>query len=120
MNRKIKKPGKLLRIAQVCHEANRAFCETHGDVSQKSWEEAEPWQRDAALEGVKFRLKNPKAKISAQHDYWMAHKVADGWKYGKVKDEKKKTHPSIVPYEKLPLFEKQKDALFVAVIEALR
>ncbi len=32
-------------IAKVCHEANRAYCQTIGDNSQLAWEQAEEWQQ---------------------------------------------------------------------------
>jgi hypothetical protein len=31
-------------IAAVCHEANRAWCFSHGDFSQKEWSAADNWQ----------------------------------------------------------------------------
>ena len=107
------------QIAQVCHAANRAYCESLGDHSQKPWDEAEPWQRDSATKGVEFRLANPDAAESAQHDAWMADKLADGWKHGPVKDTDKKEHPCLVAYHDLPKEQQRKDALFVFVVKAL-
>jgi hypothetical protein len=49
----------VLEIAKVCHEANKAWCEANNDYSQKSWDEAEHWQRDSAIKGVEFALANP-------------------------------------------------------------
>jgi len=43
------------------------------------------------------------------HDTWMAQRVKNGWKYGEHRDDKKKTHPCIVPYEELPESEKEYD-----------
>lgn len=43
------------------------------------------------------------------HDTWMAQRIKDGWKYGEHRDDKKKTHPCIVPYEELPESEKEYD-----------
>lgn len=107
-------------IAKVCHESNRAFCETHGDNSQKSWEESEQWQRDSSISQVEFRIANPDSAPSAQHDSWMKEKLDDGWVYGEVKDSEKKTHPCLVPYDQLPIFQQQKDALFQSVVDALK
>lgn len=45
----------------------------------------------------------------AVHNRWMAGRIADGWKYGPTRDDKKKEHPGIVPYEKLPEVEKEVD-----------
>lgn len=112
--------NKIVLIASVCHAANKAWCETNGDKSQKDWAEAEQWQRDSAISGVKFRLDNPDAKHDSQHNAWMADKVNDGWVYGEVKDAEAKTHPCIVPFEQLPEFQKKKDALFCAIVDSLK
>lgn len=106
-------------IARVCHETNRAYCATIGDFSQKPWDEAEEWQRQSAIKGVEYRLLNADAPASAQHEAWMADKVADGWVYGEVKDAEKKTHPCIVSYDELPFEQRRKDYLFQAVVDAL-
>jgi hypothetical protein len=111
---------RIISIARVCHQANKAWCEECNDFTQKSWEEAEQWQRDSAIKGVKFRLENPNAKEDAQHNAWMEDKIKDGWVYGDVKDVEKKTHPCIVPFDQLPLFQQKKDKLFCAIVDALR
>lgn len=105
-------------IARACHEANRAICETFNDHSQKPWAEAEDWQRDSAIKGVQFALDNPDAPPSAQHDAWTADKLAQGWRYGEVKDPAAKTHPCLVPYEDLPAEQRVKDAVFKAIVNA--
>jgi len=106
-------------IAKVCHEANRAWCEEHRDFSQKSWTDAAGWQRDSAIEGVRFALANPDALESAQHDAWMASKLRDGWQYGEMKDAEAKTHPCLVPFDQLPEVQQAKDRLFRAIVSAL-
>lgn len=106
-------------IARVCHEANKGLCAATGDHSQKSWEEAEAWQRESAIKGVLFALEG-NSSPSAQHDSWMAEKVNDGWVYGDVKDPVAKTHPCIVPYDQLPEFQQKKDHLFIAIVNALK
>ena len=111
---------EIENIAKCCHEANKAWCEVNGDFTQKSWDEAEQWQRDSAILGVKFRLSNPDSSVDAQHISWMIDKIKDGWVYGHVKDTEKKTHPCIVPYEDLPEFQKKKDALFCAIVDSLK
>lgn len=111
---------EILGIAQLCHEANRNFCALNGDLTQKGWGEAEQWQRDSAYNGVKFRLANPDAKEDAQHNAWMEDKIKDGWVYGVVKDAEKKTHPCLVPFDELPLFQQKKDKLFCAIVDALK
>jgi len=106
-------------IAKICHQANKALCEQLGDQSQKDWDQAADWQRESAVKGVEFRLANPDAPNSAQHDAWMADKEKDGWVYGPVKDLAAKTHPCMVPYEELSEGDKAKDALFSGIVNAL-
>lgn len=122
MNETIKStpPLTVLQIAMVCHQANKAWCEANDDNSQKDWHEAENWQRQSAIMGVEFRLNNPNAGHDAQHNAWLEAKTKEGWVYGEVKDEEAKTHPCIVPFEELPEFQKKKDALFCAIVDALK
>lgn len=106
-------------IAKVCHETNKAYCEVIGDFTQKPWEQAEHWQRLSCIAGVRWRLQNLKAKVSLQHDIWVANKVADGWRHGTVKSLEYKTHPCICTYQDLPPMQKIKDVLFVSIVLAL-
>lgn len=109
-----------MNIAKVCHEANRAYCESIGDTSQVAWIDAPEWQRDSAIKGVQFCIDNPDAPPSANHESWLEVKRNDGWKYGPVKDIDKKEHPCFVPYEQLPPEQQKKDALFNAIVRALK
>ena len=104
-------------IARLCHEANRAYCQGIGDDSQLPWDDAPQWQKDSAVAGVRFHKLNPNAGDSASHDSWMAHKIADGWVYGPVKDPEKKEHPCMVPFASLPVEQQKKDALFRAIVK---
>ena len=83
-------------IARVCHEVNRSYCEALGDMSQPAWEDAPQWQKDSAALGVLLHCEqNVGPEVS--HERWMAHKIAEGWVHGNVKDPEAKTHPCIVP-----------------------
>jgi len=106
------------QIAKTCHQVNKTFCERNGDFSQPNWEDAPQWQKDSAMNGVRFHLANPNGKPSDSHDNWMKEKLEDGWKYGEVKDPSKKEHPCMVPYEELPLDQQTKDYLFIAVVHS--
>jgi hypothetical protein len=108
------------QIASVCHEANRMYCTNIGDTSQLPWEEASDWQRLSAINGVKFKLKNPNSTPEQQHESWLKEKYQNGWKYGLIKDETKKEHPCCVPYTELPMEQRKKDYLFCAIVEVLK
>ena len=43
------------------------------------------------------------------HEIWAQQRIAEGWKYGEKRDDTKKEHPCLVPYEKLPESEKEYD-----------
>jgi RyR domain len=107
------------KIARVYHEANRGWCEANGDHSQRIWEDAEAWQREASVDGVKFALEHPDASDSAHHDFWMKLKLSQGWRYGPVKDATAKTHPWLIPFDQLPFEQQAKDRLLRAIVKAL-
>ncbi len=107
---------KNSEIAYICHEANRAYCVTQGDLSQVPWTQAPQWQRDSAELGVSVARNG--ATPEQLHESWLAQKATDGWVYGPVKDAEKKTHPCCVPYDQLPESQQRKDALFRAVVTA--
>lgn len=104
-------------IARACHEANRAWCEAHGDHSQAVWSNAEQWQRESAIEGIQVALDG--ATPEQQHEAWCESKRRDGWQHGLVKDADAKTHPCLVPYDRLPEMQKIKDALFGSIVRTL-
>ena len=107
------------QIAQVCHEANRAYCRTIGDFSQPSWDDAPDWQKLSAINGVRYHLENPDVTPEDSHVNWMKEKLEAGWKYGPVKDPETKEHPCMKPYGQLPEEQRQKDALFMAIVNVL-
>lgn len=109
---------RIEQIARICHEVNRVYCATIGDDSQKPWDGAEDWQRESAIDGVRYAINNPEATPRDQHEAWMLAKAAAGWKYGTVKDAATKEHPCMVSYLDLPLEQRLKDYLFRAIVDA--
>ncbi len=43
------------------------------------------------------------------HEVWAQSRMNEGWSYGSVRDEARKKHPCLVPYEELPESEKEYD-----------
>jgi hypothetical protein len=109
----------IRRVAQVCHEANRAYCATLGDLSQPSWDEAPDWQVNSAKAGVAALVLNPGLEPRDSHELWCRGKRLAGWSYGPVKDPDHLRHPCLVPYGELPPEQRKKDELFLAVARAL-
>ena len=105
------------RIAKVCHEANRAFCESIGDLSQKPWDEAPEWQKESARNGVQFLMDNPEATLMECHSNWLSLKQSEGWKWGPLKDVEAKEHPAMLSWNSLPEHQKIKDLLFKSIVD---
>jgi RyR domain len=45
----------------------------------------------------------------ACHDIWSRQRLEDGWRYGPHRDDQKKEHPGLVPYQDLSETEKEYD-----------
>ncbi len=87
----------------------------------------EPWQcrdekfrrnmiRAVARQCGKRRLKSPKQL----HDAWVRAYERMGWKYGEVRNPELKTHPDMVPFNKLGRLEQEKDWVFFMLCEIAR
>jgi hypothetical protein len=55
----------------------------------------------------------------AEHHRWVAHKRASGWIYAAVRDNRRKRHPMIIKWGKLPEHEREKDRAAVRNIPAV-
>jgi hypothetical protein len=110
---------QISTIAEAAHEANRIYCRSLGDYSQKPWGRAAQGQRDSLITGVLNVINNPDTTPEKSHESWLAEKTRTGWIYGPVKDHRKKMHPCFRPYTELPPEQRAKDALFLAVVRTL-
>jgi ryanodine receptor 2 len=52
------------------------------------------------------------------HEVWARQRLRDGWTFGPVRDDAKKHHPCLVPYDELPESEKEYDR--ATALETLR
>jgi hypothetical protein len=43
------------------------------------------------------------------HEEWARKRIEEGWQYGPQRDDVKKLHPSLIPYEELSEEEKEYD-----------
>jgi hypothetical protein len=109
-----------IHIAKVAHEINKSYCESIGDMTQPTWEDAPEWQKSSAIKGVDFHLANPDATSEQSHESCLKQKTEEGWKYGEVKNPETKEHPCFRPYNELPEAQRSKDYLFRQVIHSLK
>jgi hypothetical protein len=74
-------------------------------------------RQDAPAGAAPIRIDptDPRVELLArrEHERWVARKIKTRWRYGDPRDDDKKLHPSIVPWEKLPEDERVKDRLLV-------
>jgi hypothetical protein len=59
--------------------------------------------------GFRFTQEETEHLSGLEHERWMTEKLEDGWRYGEQRDDAKKHHPSLVPYDELSESEKEKD-----------
>lgn len=45
------------------------------------------------------------------HDHWAAQRFREGWRHGPTRDDVRKEHPCLIPYDQLPESEKEYDRL---------
>lgn len=109
---------RIVVAAQLAHEANRAYCASIGDNTQLVWNDAPQWQRDSAINGVRFHIGNPNATPEDSHNNWLRDKHKDGWVWGPDKDPIRKQHPCMRPYDDLPQSQRSKDYIFRGVVHA--
>lgn len=110
---------EVLECARICHEVNRAYCQSLGDTTQPRWENAPDWQKNSAIAAVEAHVtSNLTMTPEDTHKSWFDHKIAEGWKYGPVKDVDKKEHPCLVHYKHLPPEQRAKDYLSRAVVHS--
>jgi len=107
-------------IAKVCHQVNKAYCESQQDNSQKDWEDCPDWQIQSEINGVRFHIDNPDSGPEASHNNWLKQKKDEGWVYGPIKSESRKKHPCIVPFKILEPSQQAKDYIFKAIVDSLK
>lgn len=55
---------------------------------------------------------------ASNHDNWAQGRMKEGWRYGPARNDERKEHPGLVPYDELSESEKEYDR--VSSIETLK
>ena len=67
-----------------------------------------PW-RDYGANRFSFTPQETELLARNEHEHWCREKISQGWKYGPVRDERRKAHPSLIAWEDPGLSETEKD-----------
>jgi hypothetical protein len=64
---------------------------------------------------IKIDPSDPRVELLAEREHvrWVARKLKTGWRYGNPRDDARKLHPCIRPWDELPEDERAKDRLLV-------
>jgi hypothetical protein len=108
-------------LGRLQHALRREIGRMFGDGSvAPDWPDAPPWMHTSSERGALALLAQPDKTAREEHGRWMAEKIAGGWTYGPVRDDARRLHPSIVPFEQLSPGEQLKDIVTVALTRELR
>ena len=109
------------RAEFVYNAARLAAVAAQAPIIPVVWEERETAFKNQFLNVIKEQC-GPNYSTSPEvlHDQWMEEYYRMGWVYGPQYDRDKKTHPDLVPYDKLSKLEQDKDSVFIALCEIAR
>lgn len=107
---------KLSEIAKKCHEANNKLLIDNGKEPLPDWNNLDRNQRFINIKSVRRIVDKPTITPEEIHDEWVKNKRRDGWVYGEVKDDEKKTHPLLVDFNVMSKFDKEKDIIFIKTV----
>lgn len=95
-------------LAEEIREMNRTQADSIGAKLKAVRCDIAPW---CDFRGEKFLFTAEEIELMAkmEHERWCAQKMAQGWTYGQVRDERNKVHPSLVSFDDSRLSETEKD-----------
>lgn len=90
-------------------------------INPEPWEERDEKFRKNMIKAVAKQCSNSRLTSPKKlHDAWVVAYKKMGWKYGRERNIIKKTHPDIVPFNKLGRKEQEKDWVFFMLCEITR
>jgi len=111
-----------MRRAYFVYEAAKLEAKISSrDIIPEDWEDRDDSFRTQFVETVRKQCSlEGFADPEEAHDSWWREYERMGWKYGPVRDLVKKTHPDMVPFNELPMSEREKDEIFLKLCDVAR
>ena len=110
------------KIAKIIYEATRLEAEwSKRSIVPERWGKRDEKFREQFVKIIDKYLSQDKLPTPEEaHNSWVQSYLDMGWKYGKERDVAKMTHPDILPFYQLSKDERDKDAIFLIVIWAIK
>lgn len=106
------------RLPDVEKEANRQQSGRIYRLLKAVGYQINPLQDWNANEFV-FKTEEVDQMARLEHDLWRQDKLTNGWRFGLLKDKKKRTHPALVAWEELPDEDQKKNQAFIQQLPSL-
>ena len=118
MPKEKKKIKNIKNIVEIIYEATRLEAEwSNRSIVPEKWENRDEKFKIQFINIInEYLLQDDLPTPKEAHDSWVRAYKEMGWKFGEKRDIKKKTHPDILPFEKLPKDERDKDAIFLMAV----
>lgn len=112
----------LLRRAQFVYEGARLQAmAVDAPVVPEPWDERELDFKAQFLNIIDRQMGEMRSGSPAElHGGWVQAYIDNGWTYGPVRDTEARTHPDMVPFDRLEQREQDKDAVFIVLCEIAR
>ena len=113
---------EITTIAKIIYEATRLEAEwSKRRIVPEKWEKRDDKFKAQFIDIIgKYLSQDELLTPEEIHNSWMKSYIDMGWKYGEVRDVVERTHPDILPFGELPKDEKDKDAIFLAIVWAIK
>lgn len=107
------------QIARVAHEVLRAYSEAVGSTHSEPWEDMPETERAREVGEVKAHIALETVSAAKAHELWCVQQHKEGWVWGLKKNDEKKKHPNLVPFDQLSFEQRVKSYMFCAVVRTL-
>lgn len=109
------------RRARFVYEAARLAAEAaNAPIVPVPWDEREEPFKEQFRRVIERQCSGRSDFPEELHDDWVQAYLKMGWVYGPEYSRENKTHPDLVPYDRLGQLERDKDAVFATLYEIAR